>query len=142
MARLSPDRLVIRANYQNQGATLSNDPEYRPDDWRRPEFRESERAAHARETVHQWLYNEPNLIRAVQVFWDGRFPRHEAGEALADCLDGILYGEGGGWLSKDEQIATQLCADFIARGDFCRMDFGALMDDVAGLDVPEPDSMT
>ncbi|MFE2934934.1 hypothetical protein [Streptomyces sp. NPDC059278] len=141
MARLSPNRLVIRAYYQSRGATLLNDPEYRPDDWRRPEFRESERAAHAREMVSQWIYDEPNLIRAIQEFAGAGHPRHKAGEAMASYLDLILYGSGGVNLSKDDQITAQLCADSIARRDFCMMDFGALMDDVAGLDLPEPNSM-
>ncbi|MEV6401273.1 hypothetical protein AB0M39_41970 [Streptomyces sp. NPDC051907] len=130
-----PSKLVVRAYYQNEGATQLSDEEWRPDDWRRPEFNEADRPAQAREVLTQWLINTPALIRAVRGLWNGG-DRHHGGEAVAAFLDDLLYGGGKARLrSLDDRISVQLVADQMARRDFCRMDFGALTDDVAGVDL-------
>lgn len=130
-----PSQLVIRAYWQNMGAS----DDYRPNDWRRPEFREGQFPAYAREMLTQWMCDQPYMIRAVRGLRDGVVAggdRHRAGEAVAAWLDAQLYGHSRDHLpDKDDRISVQLVADSITRRDFCRMDFGRLMDDVCAVDV-------
>lgn len=130
-----PRDLVVRAYWQNMNATT----EYRPNDWRRPEFHEGDAPARAREDITHWLKQDPGMIRAVRSVRDDVLPgggRSRAGEAVASWLDELLYGGGRVLVrSKDDRISIQLMADMWARSEVCRMDFGRLMDEVAETDI-------
>lgn len=129
------NRLIVRAYWMNMSAT----DDYRPNDWRRPEFHEGAGPEAARSHLLNWLLNEPKLIRQMRDLRESatalRDDRHVAGEVVAGWLDGMLYSGLRPGMTKDERISVQLVADTVARAEFCRMDFGRLMDEVCAADV-------
>ena len=54
---------------------------------------------------------------------------------VAGWLDAALYGQGRGEFPKEERYALQSTADAMARSDFCRMDFRALVSDCLEVEV-------
>ncbi|MFC4328397.1 hypothetical protein ACFPC0_11215, partial [Streptomyces andamanensis] len=123
-------------------AHVSLDQDSRPEAWWRPEFSEPPRARDARELLASWLLDAPDAMRhimhllhlharpggrAAGVF-DLCGPAEErAIHVIAHWLDDVLYGSGKGTFGLEERYAVQLTADSMARADFCRMDFRALV---------------
>lgn len=123
-----PRELVVRAYHAHISSGLSGDPEWVPDDWTRSEFIESGRARAAREILEQWLYSEQAVLGHLTWMIRREPERHAGGEAVANWLDDLLWGRGKAALrDPQDRIAAQLAADNMARADFCRMDFGAVV---------------
>lgn len=133
MARLSlallwPRELAARAYHGRIFSGLIGDPEWVPGDWTRPEFNEGSRA---RELLEEWLYSEQAVLGHLTWMIRREPDRHAGGEAMANWLDDLLWGRGKAALrDPQDRVSAQLAADSVARADFCRMDFGAVMDAV------------
>ncbi len=120
----NPQDLVVMEFHQNIGATLTGDPEYRPDDWTRKEFFESDAARLARANLESWLYHAPLAIDHGLWLMSREPAPREAGKALAVWLDQVLYGGEKAAFPLEERYAIQVTADSMARADFCRGNFG------------------
>lgn len=129
---------VVMAYHQSVASGLLDAPDFRPDDWTRPEFREGEYAECAREAVTNWLENTP--VALAHAKWlTSVGDRTHAGTRLAHWLDELLYGPGIARFPPDERDSVQVVADDMARKRFCQMDFGALLDSLQESDCePRP----
>jgi hypothetical protein len=134
----NPADYVVMGYHQGVTSGLLGDPDYRPGDWTRAEFREGEWAGHAREAVELWLLNTP--VALAHAKWLTTLNgRGAAGTRLAHWLDWVLYGPGIYSFPSGERGAVQLVADEMARKHFCRMNFGVLLDHVRESTVePKP----
>jgi len=137
----------VVAHHQNAGATQTGDGDWRPDAWYRPEFWEPDRARAARALLDSYLSDTPVALAHIGYLVDqwvrpgGRAAdrpdappadlRSERGvkavHIVALWLDEVLYGQGREQFHREEWPALQLTADSMARADFCRMDFRALV---------------
>lgn len=126
-----------------------------PDAWHRPEFRESDRAQAARNLLDSYLADTPLALAHIGYLIDlyarpgGRATGRAADlegpagvpaiKAVAAWLDEVLYGQGRTLFGKEERYPLQVTADSMARGDFCRMNFRALVADCLEREVtPAP----
>lgn len=133
--RNRPQELVTRAYHRSVAARLTG-RDYRPDDCTRPEFRESPRAAEARDVLEDWLLNSLFAVRRCARIIEQAPDETAAGEAVAEWLDDLLYGLARGGVPRREKLAVQLTADAMRRSDFCRMDFGAVVRSVKDFELP------
>lgn len=157
-----PSQYTAIAWHQSRSATRSTEPEsdgwWRPEAWYRPEFNESQRAKAARDMLDSYLLDTPVALAHIGYIVGMFFrPAGRAGDrppgradlteppgnaavvAVATWLDEILYGQGREQFDKEERYPLQVTADSMARGDFCRMDFGALVADCLAVGVdPAP----
>lgn len=144
-----PSQYAAMAWHQSRSTTQITEPEpesdgwWRPEAWYRPEFNESDRAKVARDLLDSYLYSTPAALAHIGYLVNlyarpgGRATglppdlKSEAGvravTAVATWLDEILYGQGREQFHKEERYALQATADSMARADFSRMDFRALV---------------
>ena len=159
-----PSQYTAMAWHQSRNADRSTDPEsdgwWRPEAWYRAEFNEPARAKAARDMLDSYLLDTPAALAHIG-YMVGMYYTRPAGRAadrppgraelvssdkgraavvaVATWLDEILYGQGREQFPKEERYPLQVTADSMARGDFCRMDFGELVADCLAVEVePAP----
>jgi hypothetical protein len=151
-----PNQYAAMAWHQSRGAAKSTDPEsdgwWRPEAWYRQEFNESDRARAARDVLDTYVLDTPIVLAHISyLIAMHASPAGRAGDrpadlwseegvngitAVATWLDEVLYGQGREQFPKEERYPLQVTADGMARADFCRMNFRALVADCLAQGVP------
>jgi hypothetical protein len=142
-----PSQYAAMSWHQSRSGRAVDDGDgwYKPEAWGRPEFHEGNMAKYARGLVTEYLMDAPVALAHIGYLVETfARPPGRAGDrpadlaspegvravrAVATWLDEALYGQAREQFPKEERYSLQVTADSMARGDFCRMDFRALVAD-------------